>query len=120
MSAATMHTRDTPIIDQITLWLGGLIAVAGSLATVTQVTDLHPAIPVALNCIMVGGGALLMYLRGPAQAATVPAEDVVEVAVGSEVYAGDGHDTLAAGDQVRQLEPALPFRRRDRRTHDHP
>lgn len=119
MSAATMHTRNTPIIDQITLWLGGLIAVAGSLATVTQVTDLHPAIPVALTCITVGGGALLMYLRGPAQAQTTPTEDVVEVAVGSEVYAGPANE-MATGLHVRELEPVLPIRRRDRRTHDHP
>ena len=115
-----MHTRNTPIIDQVTIVLGSVQAGLGVLTGASVLTDLHPAIPTILAVCTILVGALQASLRHAAQAATVPAEDVVEVAVGSEVYAGDGHDTLSAGDQVRQLEPVLPIRRRDRRTHDHP
>lgn len=100
-----MQTRNTPIIDVVTLVLGGLVALAGALAGVSQIMELHPAVPIILNGLVVGGGAVLMYLRGEAQYQTVPKDDVVEALapVGDDVIAGPANDRVYAGDVVRQI-----------------
>ena len=100
-----MQTRNTPIIDVITLWLGALVVLAGALAGVSQIMELHPAVPVILNGLVVGGGAVLVYLRGEAQSQTVPKDDVLEALapVGDDVIAGPANDQVAAGNPVRTI-----------------
>ena len=100
-----MRTRNTPIIDIVTLVLGGLVALAGALAGVSQIMELHPAVPVILNGLVVGGGAVILYLRGEAQSQTVPKDDVLEALapVGDDVIAGPANDRVYAGDVVRQI-----------------
>lgn len=99
-----VETRNSPIIDLVTLWLGGIVTVVGALAGIAQLTDLHQAIGLIFTCISVGGGALLMYLRNEAQRETVPSADAVEVDRGDGVVvAGPANDRVEAGQPIREI-----------------
>ena len=106
---ARVADERSQIVDIITVWLGGLVALATALAGISQLTDLHPAVSLALTCVGTGGGAVLMYLRGLAQEETVPTANVLEARSGDVVVAGPANEKVLEGSEVRRWEGPGPL-----------
>ena len=98
-----MNTPTPEIVDTLTRVLGAVYAFLGVLTASTVLTDLHPAIPVALGVAVAIVGAMQVGLRTYASGQVTATDDVVEVRDGGQVLAGPANDQVETGGHVRTI-----------------
>ena len=98
-----MNTPTPKIVDTLTRVLGAVYAFLGALMSATVLTDLHPAIPVALGVATAIVGAVQIGLRTYVAGQVTATDDVVEVRDGGQVLAGPANDKVTAGGHVRTI-----------------
>ena len=99
-----MNTSTPPVIDTLTRVLGAVYAFLGVLTASTVLTDLHPAIPVALGVAVAIVGAMQVGLRTYVAGQVTSTDAVVEVDRGDGVVvAGPANDKEETGHTVREI-----------------
>ena len=98
-----MNTPTPKIVDTLTLVFGAVYAFLGALMATPVLTELHPAIPVALGVATAVVGAVQIGLRTYVAGQVTATDAVVDVRDGGQVLAGPANDQVGAGGFVRTI-----------------